>query len=110
MADPSGFLKFNRQGPARRPIPLRLRDWHEVYEPFDDQDLRGPGGPLHGLRNPVLPSGLSAGQHHPGVERPGPHRQVGGGVRPAARHQQLPGVHRPALPGAVRGGLRARHR
>ena len=32
------------------------------------------------------------------------------GDRAAARDQQLPGVHRPALPGAVRSGLRARHR
>ncbi len=40
MADPSGFLKYQRHGPARRPVPLRLRDWNEVYEPFDDQDTR----------------------------------------------------------------------
>ena len=40
MADPSGFLKFSRQGPARRPVPLRLRDWNEVYEPIDSQDVR----------------------------------------------------------------------
>src|SRR5580765_7151551 len=40
MADPSGFLKYHREGPARRPIPLRLRDWNEVYEPFDEQDTR----------------------------------------------------------------------
>ena len=32
------------------------------------------------------------------------------GQRVAARDQQLPGVHRAALPGAVRGGVRARHR
>ena len=34
MADPSGFLKYGRHTPARRPIPLRLRDWREVYTPF----------------------------------------------------------------------------
>ena len=34
---------------------------------------------------------------------------LGGRGRAAARHQQLPRVHRPAVPGAVRGGLRARH-
>ncbi|GGL90851.1 glutamate synthase subunit beta [Nakamurella endophytica] len=38
MADPTGFLKYERQGPARRPIPLRLRDWNEVYEPFSRED------------------------------------------------------------------------
>ncbi|TKV60582.1 glutamate synthase subunit beta [Nakamurella flava] len=40
MADPTGFLKYGRQGPARRPVPLRLRDWKEVYEPFEEQDTR----------------------------------------------------------------------
>ena len=40
MADPSGFLKYHRHGPTRRPIPLRLRDWDEVYEPFAEQDTR----------------------------------------------------------------------
>ncbi len=34
MGDVSGFLKFSRQLPARRPVPVRLRDWKEVYEPF----------------------------------------------------------------------------
>jgi len=40
VADPSGFLKYGRQGPVRRPVPLRLRDWNEVYEPFGEQDTR----------------------------------------------------------------------
>lgn len=40
MADPSGFLKFtHREGPTRRPVPLRLRDWKEVYEEFDREAL-----------------------------------------------------------------------
>jgi len=34
MADPRGFLDHPRKGPARRPVAVRLRDWHEVYEPF----------------------------------------------------------------------------
>lgn len=33
MADPKGFLTTTtRETPARRPVPLRLRDWKEVYE------------------------------------------------------------------------------
>jgi glutamate synthase (NADPH/NADH) small chain len=41
MADPSGFLKYtHRELPKRRPVPLRLRDWHEVYEEFDNETLR----------------------------------------------------------------------
>ena len=37
-------------------------------------------------------------------------RRLARGDRPAPRDQQLPRVHRPDLPGAVRVGLRARHR
>lgn len=33
MADPRGFLKHReRELPARRPVPVRLLDWREVYE------------------------------------------------------------------------------
>src|ERR1051325_11013862 len=34
MADIKGFLKHDRETPTRRPVPVRLRDWKEVYEPF----------------------------------------------------------------------------
>ena len=34
MGDIRGFLKFDRQLPTRRSVPVRLRDWKEVYEPF----------------------------------------------------------------------------
>jgi glutamate synthase (NADPH) small chain len=41
MADPSGFLKFtHRELPKRRPVDLRLKDWHEVYEEFENETLR----------------------------------------------------------------------
>jgi glutamate synthase (NADPH/NADH) small chain len=33
VADPQGFLKVrDRELPARRPVPVRIRDWKEVYE------------------------------------------------------------------------------
>jgi glutamate synthase (NADPH/NADH) small chain len=31
VPDPNGFLRFDRQTPVRRPVPVRLRDWDEVY-------------------------------------------------------------------------------
>jgi glutamate synthase (NADPH/NADH) small chain len=34
MADPKGFLNHSRETPKRRPVDLRLLDWHEVYEPM----------------------------------------------------------------------------
>jgi len=40
VGDVSGFLKHGRQTPTRRPVPVRLRDWNEVYEPFPQDTLR----------------------------------------------------------------------
>ena len=39
MADPRGFLKHERQLPKRRPVPVRLLDWKEVYEDFPESEL-----------------------------------------------------------------------
>jgi len=40
VGDTSGFLKYRRELPTRRAVPVRIRDWREVYEPF----------PLHKVR------------------------------------------------------------
>jgi glutamate synthase (NADPH/NADH) small chain len=40
MGDPKGFMTHGRELPKRRPVPVRLRDWKEVYEPFADESLR----------------------------------------------------------------------
>ncbi len=41
MGDPSGFLKHtSRVTPPRRPVPIRLTDWKEVYEPFSHETLQ----------------------------------------------------------------------
>ncbi len=41
MADPQGFLKVReRELPNRRPVPIRLQDWREVYEEQDREQLR----------------------------------------------------------------------
>ena len=39
MADPRGFLTHTRETPTRRPVPVRLRDWKEVYEPFAEAKI-----------------------------------------------------------------------
>ena len=44
MGETTGFLKWDRQGPKRRPVELRLRDWKEVYEPFPLDDLQTQAG------------------------------------------------------------------
>ena len=33
-------MKYRRETPTRRPVPVRLRDWQEVYEPFPVDHLR----------------------------------------------------------------------
>lgn len=41
MADPHGFLKHrDRELPRRRPVPVRIKDWREVYEPQDVDELQ----------------------------------------------------------------------
>ena len=39
MGDVQGFLKHGRELPSRRPVPVRIKDWKEVYEPFADGKL-----------------------------------------------------------------------
>jgi glutamate synthase (NADPH/NADH) small chain len=44
VGETTGFLKWERQSPAHRPVPVRLRDWKEVYEPFDADELNRQAG------------------------------------------------------------------
>ena len=45
MADPRGFLKTTeRELPARRPVPVRLMDWKEVYEARESGVLHRQAG------------------------------------------------------------------
>ncbi|MFN3652732.1 MAG: glutamate synthase subunit beta [Armatimonadota bacterium] len=34
MGKPTGFLEYTRETPVRRPVPQRVHDWNEVYNPF----------------------------------------------------------------------------
>jgi len=40
MPDPKGFLKYERRLPPRRPVPVRLRDWREVYPVAEPELVR----------------------------------------------------------------------
>ena len=44
MGEATGFLKWDRKGPQRRDVPVRLRDWKEVYNPFDRDELNRQAG------------------------------------------------------------------
>jgi glutamate synthase (NADPH) small chain len=40
VPDPQGFLRYDRQLPRRRPVPVRILDWHEVYPSASDELIR----------------------------------------------------------------------
>jgi glutamate synthase (NADPH/NADH) small chain len=40
VPDPSGFLRHGRRLPDRRPVPVRITDWREVYPPAQPELVR----------------------------------------------------------------------
>jgi glutamate synthase (NADPH/NADH) small chain len=40
VPDPNGFLRYQRRLPARRPVPVRISDWREVYPSAGDELIR----------------------------------------------------------------------
>ena len=44
MANPTGFMKTERETPTRRPVDVRIRDWKEVYEEQPFEDLQKQAG------------------------------------------------------------------
>ncbi len=62
MADPQGFLKTReRELPPRRPVPVRLRDWREVYEEQDLGTLQRQAGRCMDCGIPFCHSGCPLG-------------------------------------------------
>src|SRR6185436_4664934 len=43
VGKPTGFIEIHRRKPHERPIDLRVRDWHEVYLPESESDIREQG-------------------------------------------------------------------
>jgi glutamate synthase (NADPH/NADH) small chain len=43
VGKPSGFMEFPRETPSRRPIPDRMNDYLEVYNPMPEEKLRAQG-------------------------------------------------------------------
>jgi glutamate synthase (NADPH/NADH) small chain len=44
VGETTGFIQWARETPTRRPVPVRLRDWREVYEPFARDALQKQAG------------------------------------------------------------------
>ena len=62
MADPQGFLKLRqRELPARRPVPVRIQDWREVYEPQDVGELQAQASRCMDCGIPFCHSGCPLG-------------------------------------------------
>jgi glutamate synthase (NADPH) small chain len=40
VPDPQGFLRYDRRLPRRRPVPVRIQDWREVYPAASDELIR----------------------------------------------------------------------
>jgi glutamate synthase (NADPH/NADH) small chain len=62
VADPQGFLKTReRELPTRRPVPVRIRDWKEVYEEQELGQLQRQAGRCMDCGIPFCHSGCPLG-------------------------------------------------
>lgn len=68
MADPKGFMKFQREEPAHRPVPLRLMDWKEVYEEASQEHLQQQASRCMDCGVPFCHSACPLGNIISGVE------------------------------------------
>jgi glutamate synthase (NADPH) small chain len=65
MGKPTGFLEFERRTPSYRPVPVRLRDWKEVYEPQDDAVIAEQGARCMDCGIPFCMQGCPLGNRIP---------------------------------------------
>jgi len=65
MGDPTGFMHHDRKTPTRRPVPVRLLDWNEVYEEFDEDELRTQASRCMDCGIPFCTSGCPLGNRIP---------------------------------------------
>jgi len=65
MGKPTGFLEFPRRGPQYRPVPVRLRDWREVYEPQDEVAIGEQGARCMDCGIPFCMQGCPLGNRIP---------------------------------------------
>ena len=50
MGETTGFMQWQRATPPHRPVPVRLRDWNEVYEDFPVDAVRQQADELSYVR------------------------------------------------------------
>src|SRR5579875_2002327 len=89
MGKPTGFIEFGRRLPRRRPVPVRVRDWHEVYEPFEESATREQAARCMDCGIPFCHEGCPLGNLIPEWNDLLSRRLVRRG-RTAPRHEQFP--------------------
>ena len=109
MGELGGFMKIHRVNGRKRPIPERVARLRGVHLPRRGPVLREQGARCMDCGIPFCHSGCPLGNLIPDWNDLVYRDRWPRGDRRAPRHEQLPRVHRPDLPGAVRGGVRARH-
>lgn len=65
MGKVTGFLEYPRQGPKHRPVSVRLRDWHEVYQPQSDEEIAEQGARCMDCGIPFCMQGCPLGNRIP---------------------------------------------
>src|ERR1700682_2247651 len=61
MGETTGFLKWKRETPTRRPTGTRVLDWQEVYTPFPRESLMAQAGRCMDCGIPFCNSGCPLG-------------------------------------------------
>jgi glutamate synthase (NADPH/NADH) small chain len=65
MPDPTGFMRHGRALPPRRPVPVRIQDWREVYRPSEPQPLRDQASRCMDCGIPFCHNGCPLGNRIP---------------------------------------------
>ena len=65
MGDANGFLHIKRAKSQTRPVSLRLRDWHDVYLPAPEQEVRDQGARCMDCGIPFCHQGCPLGNYIP---------------------------------------------
>jgi glutamate synthase (NADPH/NADH) small chain len=65
MGKPTGFMEHDRQLPQRRPVAERIRDYKEIYRPFDEAALRSQAARCMDCGVPTCHAGCPLGNRIP---------------------------------------------
>ena len=65
MGNVNGFLQIKRAKARTRPVPVRIRDWHDVYLPMAEQDVRDQGARCMDCGIPFCHQGCPLGNQIP---------------------------------------------